>query len=494
MGGRAVTALAPAHLNGRRVGIAGLGVSGQAAAEALAGLGARLVLIDDHATSGQAVPSAAVDVASLELLVVSPGWAPGTPLLAAARAAGLPIWSEVELAWRLRANPLAHWLVATGTNGKTTTVQMLRSILLAAGHTAEAVGNVGTPLTTAVLNPDTDVFAVELSSFQLHHSYSLQPWASAVLNVSPDHIDWHGSFQAYSEAKGRVFNAVQSAQIFNADDPAAVALVTDQADRPGPVRSVGFTLGAPRLGQVGLLDGYLMDRAFYDRRYRHALPVVPLSALDHLSGPDGRLAPHLVADALAAMALALAQGAEPDQISQGLASFELDGHRLAEVGQLNGVRFVDDSKATNAHAAAAALAAFPSGSVVWIAGGLAKGARFEQLVAARGDKLKAVVLIGVDNHELTEALASCAPDVPVQRIGPGPNVMARAVARAAALAEVGDVVLLAPASASTDQFSSYAERGRLFAAAVGELAGQPVGVSGSELGGERVGQLGGSSR
>ncbi|MDR2374522.1 MAG: UDP-N-acetylmuramoyl-L-alanine--D-glutamate ligase [Bifidobacteriaceae bacterium] len=494
MGGGAV------NWAGRRVGVAGLGVSGRAVVAALAPLGAELTLIDDAAPG--ALAPGEVDLGRLELLVVSPGWPPHGPLLAGARAAGLPIWSEVELAWRLRANPDAPWLVVTGTNGKTTTVEMLGAMLTAGGARAATAGNVGTPLVSAVLAPQTEVFAVELSSFQLHHTRSVRPLAAAVLNVAPDHLDWHGSFEAYAAAKARIFAGVRSAAIFPADDPAVAALAADAvsagggsagggspgagqpgggpgtavaADAAGSPRAVGFALRAPRLGELGLIDGQLADRAFTDRRRRHAETLASLDDLAHLAGPGGRLAPHLVADALAAAALALAYGTPPDGIGPALRGFGLGPHRLAEVGRAGGVRFVDDSKATNAHAAAAALASFAPGGVVWIAGGLAKGARFESLVAACGDRLKAAVLIGLDQSQLRAALAAGAPEVPVVAVAPGPDVMGRAVAAAAGLAAPGDTVLLAPASASMDQFETYADRGRQFAAAVAKLVSADAG-------------------
>jgi UDP-N-acetylmuramoylalanine--D-glutamate ligase len=466
------------NLAGQRIGVAGLGLSGRAAVAALEPLGATLTLIDDAAEG--TLPPASVDLSSLDRLVVSPGWAPGSPLLQAARAAELPVWSEVELAWQLRANPAAPWLTLTGTNGKTTTVELLRDLLVAGGARAVAVGNVGNPLVSAVLEASTEVFAVELSSFQLHYTTSVRPLAAALLNVAADHIDWHGSFEAYAADKARVFSGVERFCVYNAADPAAraaaLAAVPPGAgggDEAEP-RAVGFTLAAPRLGEIGLVDRQIVDRAFGPERWRQARPLVSLDDLAHLAGPDGRLAPDLVADVLAAIALALAYGTEVDGIGQTLRGFRPGAHRREEIAEISGVRFVDDSKATNAHAAAAALGCFPAGSVVWIAGGLAKGARFESLVARRSDRLKAAVLIGLDHHELTAALAAGAPGLPVLEIAPGENLMERTVAAAAALAEPGDTVLLAPASASMDQFDSYAERGRAFAQAVERLVSADV--------------------
>ncbi|MDR2454647.1 MAG: UDP-N-acetylmuramoyl-L-alanine--D-glutamate ligase [Bifidobacteriaceae bacterium] len=470
---------------GRRVGVAGLGLSGRAAAAALAPLGAELVLADDAPGAPGAVAPAQVAVEGLDLLVVSPGWPPTSPLLARARAAGVPIWSEVELAWRLRANPEAAWLAVTGTNGKTTVTQMLESILRASGVRAGAAGNVGAPLVAAVADPAVEAFAVELSSFQLHHTYSMRPQAAAILNLAPDHLDWHGSFEAYAAAKGRIYQGARRALVFNSAAPAtrrlAEAALGAGAAAPG-AQLVGFTLSAPRAGEVGVAGGWLADRAFYARGRRHARPLAPLDDLAHLAGPGGRLAPHTVANALAAAALALAAGlggeAGAGGIGQGLRRFEAGAHRLETVAEVGGARYVDDSKATNAHAAAAALEAFAPGSVVWIAGGLAKGARFEDLAARRADRLKAAVLIGRDRRPLAEALAAAAPVVPVVEIADGPGVMARAVAQAAALAGPGDAVLLAPASASMDQFASYAERGQAFRQAAEALARAAGGAAG----------------
>ncbi|MDR1118131.1 MAG: UDP-N-acetylmuramoyl-L-alanine--D-glutamate ligase [Bifidobacteriaceae bacterium] len=461
---------------GRRVGIAGLGVSGRAAAAALAPLGAELVLVDDtirEAGGNRVWRPADVTVAGLDTLVVSPGWAPTAPLVARAREAGVPVWSEVELAWRLRAGRDVPWLAVTGTNGKTTTVQMLEAMLRAGGRRAMAAGNVGVPLVTAVLDPAVEAFAVELSSFQLHHTYSMRPFGAALLNVAPDHLDWHGSLAEYAADKGRVFAGARRAVIHNAADP----LVAELAERaePGPdaVRAA-FTLGAPRHGQLGVAGSWLVDRAFHDGGRRGVREVASLEEMAHLAGPGGRLAPHMVADALAASALALACGVQPDGIGRALREFAPGEHRAQLVGEAREVRFVDDSKATNAHAVAASLAGFGPGTVVWIAGGLAKGARFEDLVAERADRLRAVVLIGRDHDALAEALATHAPGVPVTEIADGGGVMELAVATALDLARPGDAVLLAPAGASMDQFESYADRGEQFqraALAAGAVTG-----------------------
>ncbi|HEY0217411.1 MAG TPA: UDP-N-acetylmuramoyl-L-alanine--D-glutamate ligase [Cellulomonas sp.] len=469
-------------LSRARVVVAGLGVSGRAAAQVLDGLGATVLTVDAGAADADVADARAFvadgGLTGADVVVVSPGWPPSHPLLVAARAADVPVWSEVELAWRLRVDRAsgggpAPWLAVTGTNGKTTTVEMLASILRESGRAAAAVGNVGTPVVLAATDPTLDVLAVELSSFQLHHTTSMAAQAAAVLNVAADHLDWHGSMDAYAADKGRIYAGVEVACVYNAADPTTEHLVREADVADGAV-AVGFTLGAPGVGQVGLVDGVLVDRGFAALRHTHAAELATVDDLAHLAGPDG-VAPHVVANALAAGALALAHGVEPVDVAAGLRAYAPGAHRIATVAEVDQVRWVDDSKATNAHAAAASLASFAAGSVVWIAGGLAKGATFDDLVRSRADRLHAVVLIGADAAPLAEALARHAPQVPVVRVDPGDTgtVMTRAVTEARRLAATrelpGTTVLLAPACASMDQFSSYAARGEAFAAEVRAL-------------------------
>jgi len=471
----------PGALGRARFVVAGLGLSGRAARDVLTGLGARVTTVDDRAEDADASDVAAFldggGLDGVDVVVASPGWPPAHPLLAAARAAGIPVWSEVELAWRLRVDREsgggpAPWLAVTGTNGKTTTVEMLASVLRAAGRRTAAVGNVGTPVVLAATDPALDVLAVELSSFQLHHTRSMAAQAAAVLNVAADHLDWHGSLDAYAADKGRIYTGVEVACVYNAADPTTEHLVREADVADGAV-AVGFTLGSPTVGQVGLVDRMLVDRGFAALRHTHAAELATFDDLAHLAGPDG-LAPHVVQNALAAASLALAHGVPPEAVGAGLRAYRPGAHRIATVAEVDGVRWVDDSKATNAHAAAAALAAFAEGSVVWLAGGLAKGASFDDLVARRADRLHAVVLIGVDARPLADALARHAPQVPVVRVDPGDtgSVMSRAVTEARRLADArgpGTTVLLAPACASMDQFASYAARGEAFAAEVRAL-------------------------
>ena len=458
--------------------VAGLGVTGRAVAQVLAARGSRVRTYDDVAGQADWREAAAVDWSGVDLVVTSPGLRPTHPVLAAATGRGVEVISEVELAWRLRVDRAtgggpAPWLAVTGTNGKTTTVGMLASILTAAGERAVAVGNVGSPLVLAATDPSLDVLAVELSSFQLHFTRSMSVQAAAVLNVAPDHIDWHGSLDAYAADKGKVYERAQVACVYNATDPATRRLV-EEADVVDGAVAVGFTLASPSVGQVGLVEDVLLDRGFAALRHTHAAELGTLDDLAQLAGPDGDVPPHVVANALAAAALALAHGVEPRAVRDGLRAVRPGAHRITTVATMDGVAYVDDSKATNAHAAAASLAAFGPGSVVWIAGGLAKGADFDELVAARGDRLAGVVLIGADRSPLRDALARHAPQVPVIEVEPGETgeVMTLAVAsarRLAAGASVAPTVLLAPASASMDQFVSYADRGDRFAAAVRDM-------------------------
>jgi len=446
--------------------VAGAGVSGLATARALVDLGAQVTVSDarpaalvDLPTGVAATPDPDTLPAGTALVVTGPGRRPDHPLVAAAAAAGIPMVGEPELAWWIGAT-LPHppaWLVVTGTNGKTTTVGMLEAILRAAGRDTVACGNIGHPLVSAV-REGHEVLAVELSSFQLHWSPSVVPAAGCVLNVAEDHLDWHGSMAAYAAAKAQALRGPVA--VAGVDDPAAAALL---AASPA-ARRVGATLGAPGPGEVGIIGGVLVDRAFGAPTGAHAAALELADAAGvHPGGPSG------LTDALAAAALARAHGVGPDAVRAGLEDYRPGPHRSAAVGEVGGVAYVDDSKATNPHAAHAALAARAE-PVVWIVGGLLKGASVESLVAAHARGLRAAVVIGTDRAEIVAALARHAPDLPVEEIATGDDeVMPTAVRRAAALARPGDVVLLAPAAASMDQFVDYADRGRAFAAAVARL-------------------------
>ncbi|TGZ18629.1 UDP-N-acetylmuramoylalanine--D-glutamate ligase [Streptomyces sp. S816] len=473
--GKVTTGSAPFDFQGKHVTVAGLGVSGIPAAKALHARGALVTVVndgDDARSREQAAGLEALgitvrlgDGATLpegtELIVTTPGWQPGKPLFQAAADAGVPVWGDVELAWRLRGPDAAPWLAVTGTNGKTTTVRMLAAILEAAGLRTAAVGNIGVSLLDVVLGEQTyDVLAVELSSYQLHWAPSLRAHSAAVLNLAPDHLDWHGSMEAYAADKGRIYEGNQVACVYNVADKATEDLVRE-ADVEEGCRAIGFTLGTPGPSQLGVVDGILVDRAFVENRQKNAQELAEVSDVR----PP---APHNIANALAAAALARAFGVPAQAVRDGLRSFRPDAHRIEHVADLDGVAYVDDSKATNTHAAQASLAAYES--IVWIAGGLAKGATFDELVAASAKHLRAVVLIGADRALIRDALARHAPEVPVVDLDrTDTGAMLQAVTEAKRLAVAGDTVLLAPACASMDMFTNYNQRGDAFATAVGEL-------------------------
>lgn len=459
---------------GKNVTVAGLGVSGIPAARVLHGLGAAVTVVNDgdderSRTQADELRSEGISVrlgdgATLpegtELIVTTPGWQPDKPLFAAAEAAGVPVWGDVELAWRLRGPDAAPWLAVTGTNGKTTTVRMLASILEAAGLRTAAVGNIGVSLLDVVTGDEPyDVLAVELSSYQLHWAPSLRAHSATVLNLAPDHLDWHGSMEAYAADKGRVYEGNQVACVYNVADKATEDLVRG-ADVEEGCRAIGFTLNAPAPSQLGVVDGILVDRAFVPDRQKQAQELAEISDVQ----PP---APHNIANALAAAALARAYGVPATAVRDGLRAFRPDAHRIEHVADVAGVAYVDDSKATNTHAAQASLAAYES--IVWIAGGLAKGATFDELVAKSAKRLRGVVLIGADRALIREALARHAPEVPVVDLDrTDTGAMSEAVEQAARLAEPGDTVLMAPACASMDMFTNYNKRGDAFADAVRE--------------------------
>jgi UDP-N-acetylmuramoylalanine--D-glutamate ligase len=477
MGSRKVTSGTSHDFKDRGITVAGLGVSGISAARALAGLGARVTVVDggDSAThraraaelESEGIAVRLADAHTLpegtDLVVTSPGWPPSSPLFAAAAGAGVDVVGDVEIAWRLRGPGAAPWLAVTGTNGKTTTTRMLASILTAAGLRTAAVGNIGTPIVDVVLEGEAyDVLAVELSSYQLHWAPSLRAHSAAVLNLAPDHLDWHGSMEAYAADKGRVYEGNRVACVYNTADPATEHLVRE-ADVEEGCRAIGFTLDTPGPSQLGIVDGILVDRAFVADRQKNAQELAEVTDVD----PP---APHNLANALAAAALARAYGVRPAAVREGLRAFRPDPHRIEHVADVAGVAYVDDSKATNTHAAEASLAAYES--VVWIAGGLAKGATFDDLVARSAQRLRGVVLIGADRALIREALARHAPEVPVVDLDrTDTGALEAAVREAAALAGPGDTVLMAPACASMDMFANYVKRGEAFADAVRELAG-----------------------
>ncbi len=458
---------------GRRMLVAGSGVEGAAATRVLLRRGAEVTVVDRVASErtaalerdgarvviAEAPPTGLFD--GVAEMIISPGFPPHHPLAVAAADAGLAVYGQVELAWRLRPPGAAPWLAVTGTNGKTTTVIMLAAMLAAAGLRTAAVGNVGEPMVDAVLDGDYDVLAVELSAQQLYWSRDLAPEAGAILNLAEDHLQWHGDFVTYVRDKAAIWRGCTAdggaTAVGNLDDARVAALLAGVSGR-----TVGFTRREPGAGELGVRDGYLVDRAF------------PAGA----EGGDGvRLAPvavvrpageHNVANALAAAALARAYGVPPGAVADGLRAYQPHPHRNALVATVDGVAYVDDSKATNPHAALGSLTAYPR--VVWIAGGWLKGVDIDELVASVTDRLAGAVLLGCDRAEVAAALARHAPAIPVVEVArTDDGAMGEVVAAAAAMAAPGDTVLLAPAAASTDMFRSYVQRGEAFARAVHDL-------------------------
>lgn len=490
---------------GLRVVVAGIGLSGFSAADTLIELGARVVVCDStdsEETRAKADtlrivgavdvllgPDAAeklpqVDGQAPDLVVTSPGWRPDQPLLAAAAAAGIPIWGDVELAWRVRireGRPTAEWLTITGTNGKTTTVTLAESMLRAAGLRAVAAGNVGTPLLDAIRDPQGyDVIAVELSSFQLHWTSSIAPLASVCLNLAEDHMDWHGGFEGYRADKAKIYENTKVACVYNVEAPVTERMV-EEADVQEGCRAIGFTTNTPSISMLGVVDDLLVDRAYIEQRRDSAAELASVTDL-------GEVVPrHLVANALAAAALVRAAGVPPVAVREGIRNYRPSGHRIELVAARDGVLWINDSKATNPHAAHASLSSFHS--VVWIAGGLSKGVDYTDLVRDNAARFRAVVLIGRDSSDLGSALRRHAPDVPVIDLATGHtgsgeqlsqnteldgvDAMRAAVTEALRIAVDGDTVLMAPAAASMDQFPSYAHRGAAFIEAVrGIVEGQ----------------------
>jgi UDP-N-acetylmuramoylalanine--D-glutamate ligase len=481
-----------ADWSGLRVAVLGLGVTGFAAADTLAELGAEVLVVADTAdeqrlrllevigarfaaSDGSQTAEQALESFAPELVIASPGYHPDHVLLVWAQQHGIPVWGDVELAWRLRdkvprpdGTP-AEWILITGTNGKTTTTQLTATMLATAGLRAAPCGNIGVPVLDAIRDPGGfDVLVVELSSYQLHWTHPhdseagrIAPLAAACLNLAEDHYDWHGSPQAYRDAKAKVYENTRVACVYNRADEATRVMV-EEADVQAGARAIGFGAGIPGPSDVGIVEGILVDRAFLDDRHRSALELATLDDLE----ASGLSAPHSVANVLAASALARAAGAPPVAVRDAIRAFRVDAHRTQVVAEAGGVLWVDDSKATNAHAADASLRAY--GSVVWIAGGQLKGVEPGPLVAAHTARLRGVILIGVDREVLRETFSRHAPGVRLIEVDEAETggVMPAAVRAAASIAQPGDVVLLAPSAASFDQFTGYADRGERFAAAV----------------------------
>lgn len=457
-----------------KVMVAGAGVAGAGCVQLLQAIKCNVQVADDNETARQrlaeatgvrncSTSTALRRIAELDALVVSPGWRPDNPLVAAALAAEVPVLGDVELAWQVDQSGLLgkprNWVCITGTNGKTTTTAMTAAILQQAGHNAVAVGNIGDPVTAALLvTPRVDVLVVECSSFQLHWSSTLTPEVGCVLNIAPDHLDWHGSFAAYADAKMKL--AAAHNLVLGLDDPVLAAW----AENNHHDRLLAFVDHEPAEGQFGVSTECVPGDAVI--AWHDQFGLLPLSRTAELSPPGaaGRL------DALAATAITAHLGIKAEDIIAGLKNFEVAAHRGQVVASARGVLFIDNSKATNPHAADIALRGVTN--IIWIAGGQLKDAEVGELVATHAPRIKQAILLGQDREVIAqETRAKGIPTTVIDTQNPQ-AAMTQAVAAACSTATAGDTVLLAPAAASLDMFSGMGQRGDMFAAAAAKLWGR----------------------
>lgn len=474
--------------SGLRVAVLGLGVTGFSVADTLVELGSRvrviygapdpererlLDVIGSERACLEGDKAQLVDLVAFdpELIIVSPGYRPDHLLTTWAAENGVTVWGDIELGWRLRdkTDRIADWICITGTNGKTTTTQLTAHMLKAAGLRVTPAGNIGTPILDALRDPQGyDAIVVELSSFQLERMGEISPYASACLNFADDHLDWHGSRVAYWDAKAKVYENTQVACVYNRADFATERMV-EEADVVEGAAAISFGLDTPPPSGFGIVEGILVDRGFHADRHGEAYEIATLQEL----AANNLAQPHMVQNILAASALARARGAEPAEIASAILSFVPDAHRAERVADVDGVSYIDDSKATNAHAADASLRAVDN--VVWVLGGLLKGVDIEGLIAKHATRLRGAVVIGDERATVLDALKRHLEDKPVVDIDEAAiaaaagDVMTAAVTAAAGIAATGDTVLLSPAAASMDQFGSYADRGEKFQAAVKAL-------------------------
>lgn len=468
-----LTAIGGVTISDKPVLVLGAGITGLSVARTLSAIGAKVSIFDEGNNTSLDFPNiseAEITTTAWAAAVVSPGWRPTHPVISKLREIGIALLNEIDIAWEIKQQiaPDQKWLAITGTNGKTSTVELTESILKAAGLKVFACGNVGTPVIDAVTSDEKyDYLVLELSSFQLHWAESAEFVASAILNIAPDHIDWHGSMQEYAQAKLDLLSRSVTA-ILNGDD---ANVVGGSAHWQG--RKVFYTLQTPKPGELGVVEDLLVDRAFVPD---------PLEAAMFCELTEVQpTAPHTVSNSLAAAGLARAAGVSHEAIREAIKEFKPGRHRIELVLTKDGINWIDDSKATNPHAAKASIAS--QLSVIWIAGGLAKGAEMNELVAQIGSRLRGVVLIGTDRELIATALEADFPTVKIIRIDPKSghdrlasenDFMDQIVGAAAKLAQPGDSVLLAPACASMDQFISYGDRGDRFAKSVREIIGSNV--------------------
>ncbi len=443
-------------LQGKKIAVVGVGVTGEAVHKFLTSHSLEHDLLDEKSKNAQSDISASYDLA-----IISPGWKPNHPLIEKLREQGTELISELDFSWLVKTEiaPDQKWVALTGTNGKTTTIQMVQSIFDASGVNGIACGNVGEPVIEVLGSGKRyDVLALELSSFQLEWSHLPHFHASALLNIAPDHIDWHGTFDSYADAKMKLLEFSDIAIINSADSESVL-----RSSAWGG-RKVFYALDTPQVNELGLVENLLVDRAFGD----NPAQAVAFAELADITPT----VPHNVSNAMAAGGLALAIGISHEDIRSGLSTFKLDSHRLEVILEKDGITWVDDSKATNPHAASAALLSHLSS--IWIAGGLAKGASMDNLIIRCSKRIKSAILIGQDCDLIAAAFDKHAPHVTYFRVefdGDPENLMRSVVSKAQELAQSGDTVLLAPACASMDQFKNYAERGDIFARIVREMVG-----------------------
>ncbi len=444
-------------VTGQRVTVVGGARSGLAAAAELARRGARVTVSEARADLPEAEPLRAAGVTlelgghrresfvGADLVVVSPGIAPGHPDVQAARAQGVPVIGEIELASRwLRGRVIA----ITGTKGKSTTTALAGRMLEAAGFKVTVGGNIGPPLSTQASTSTPDMLhVVETSSFQLETIHSFHPWIAVMLNFSPDHLDRHPTITDYAAAKARIFENQDAADwaVLNADDPGVLEMA-----RRGRARRRLFGRDATIDEGTTVEGGWIVERAAGATR-----GLVPLEAI-HLLGP------HLVSDVMAAATVGAIAGASPDAMRVATDGFRGLEHAMELVAEIHGVRFVNDSKATNVESARRAIESFDR-DLVPILGGRFKGGDLGLLRAPLAARAKAVVAIGEARPLVREALAG---SVAVHDA----DSLEAAVACAYDLAKPSGVVLLAPACASFDWFRNYAERGTRFKEVVAKLA------------------------
>ena len=453
----------PINFANKRFLVLGAGVTGSAVARSLQARGGTVSIADDNAPDS--IKPESVNLQDFDAVVISPGWRQDHPLIIKVLASDLEILNEIDLAWLIRAEvaPGQKWLALTGTNGKTTTVEMTAKILQTAGLKAVACGNVGDTVIEAVDRPEPyEYLVLELSSFQLHWAKQAEFVSSAILNIADDHLDWHGTFDAYADAKFSILDRSAIA-VLNADDGEVVKRSNRFTDR-----KVFFSLDTPAPGEIGVVEDLLVDRAFVSDPQQASM-ICELSDIKPT-------VPHNVSNALAAAALERSIDIPHETIQKALQEFRPGRHRIETVFESDSISWVDDSKATNPHAAAASLMSHLS--VVWIAGGLAKGADMNAMVERCKGRIKAAILIGADRQLISDALRKFAPEIPQLLVdapadyikgGQSNGLMEAAVKAALTCATAGDTVLMAPACASMDQFISYADRGDRFAAAVKKL-------------------------